>query len=99
MPPVPNFPKIYNEFIRQGLRPHQASIKAHAIIRAHVESEKAENSESDEEEEDDETDSRRVISKELEKMKLTAAKLSNHYKQDKKLLLLIKYITNILRKY
>jgi hypothetical protein len=98
MAPVPNFPKIYNDFLKQGLRPHQASIKAHAIIRAHVESEKAENSESDEEE-DDETDSRRVISKELEKMKLTAAKLSNHYKQDKKLLLLIKYITNILRKY
>lgn len=97
MAPVPNFPKIYNDFLKQGLRPHQASIKAHAIIRAHVESEKAEDSESDEEE--DETDSRRVISKELEKMKLTAAKLSNHYKQDKKLLLLIKYITNILRKY
>jgi len=97
MPPVPNFPKIYNDFLKQGLRPHQASIKAHAIIRAHVESEKAEDSESDEEE--DETDSRRVISKELEKMKMTAAKLSNHYKQDKKLLLLIKYITNVLRKY
>jgi hypothetical protein len=95
MAPVPNFPKIYNDFLKQGLRPHQASIKAHAVIRAHAESERQDDSE----EEEDETDSRRIISRELEKMKLTAAHLSNHYKQDKKLLLLIKYITNILRKY
>jgi hypothetical protein len=93
---MPSFPEIYNKFLKQGFKPHQASIKAHAIIREHAD---ANRSDSDEEDSDDEKDSRRVISKKLEQMKMEVAKLSNHYKQDKKLPYLINYINRVLKFY
>jgi len=94
---MPSFPEIYNNFIKQGFKPHQASIKAHAVIREHAD---ANRSDSDEESDsDDEKDSRRVISKKLEQMKMEVAKLSNHYKQDKKLPYLINYINRVLKFY
>ena len=95
--PVPQFPELYNGFIKAGFKPKQASIKAHAVIRAYVEQERGH--EIDSESDEDEDDSRRVISRELEKMKLKIAKLSNHYKQDKKLPLMIKYISKVLKNY
>ena len=94
--PVPQFPEIYNKFLKQGFKPHQASIKAHAVINEHA---KSNRSDSDEEESDDEQDSRKVISKKLEQMKLEVAKLSNYYKQDKKLPYLLNYINRVLKHY
>lgn len=94
---MPSFPELYNGLIKKGFKPHQASIKAHAIINEHA---KANRSDSDEESEsDDEKDSRRVISKKLEQMKLEVAKLSNYYKHDKKLPYLINYINRVLKHY
>jgi len=93
---VPQFPEVYEAFIKAGFKPKQASIKAHAVIRAHVLSQRTE-SESDEE--DEEYDSRRVISRDIDKMRLHLATLSNKYKQDKNLPLAIRYLTKLLKKY
>jgi ribosomal protein L15 len=92
---IPQFHEIYEGFIKLGFKPKQASIKAHAVIRAHVLNER----EDSESESDDEYDSRRVISKEIEKMRIKLAGLSNKYKQDKNLPLIIRYLTKAVKKY
>lgn len=91
---VPNFSKLYDNFVKEGYDNSTASIKAHAIIQQHARSQP-------DYEEDDEEDlhTSRVITRSLEKMKLETAKLSNKYKNDKNLLRLLNYLDRVINMY
>jgi hypothetical protein len=88
MPKVPSYPKIYNKLINKGTDPVVARAQAQALIYYYN---KQYNDESESEEED-EDDSRRIISRDLIKMKLYLAQLLNKYKQDPTLPKVIKYL-------
>lgn len=95
MPKVPQYSKIYNNLIKNGTDPIVANAQAKASIYYYN---KQYNDDDESDDDDDEDDPRRVISRDLNKMKLYLAQLLNKYKQDRTLPKVIKYLDKTANK-